>query len=300
MRVRKDAGVSAPDAATVRQLAVLLQAGVAPDRAWRHLASLGGSPSVAVVARLDADVPLDRAIAAAGPGWGDLAAAWGVATTVGAPLASSLVGVADTLQDAADIRDEVRVALTEPMTTAKLMSWLPVIGLGIGVALGFDSLRVLTTTAPGLVCLTAGVLLLVAAQLWTRALARRAEPREGIPGLRADLLGIAVSGGVSLDRARALVARAHPLGEGRANTDDDADIARILELSRSAGVPAADLLRAEAGLARHRARTAGRMAAARLSTRLLLPLAVCTLPAFLLLGVAPMLLGIITTTVVPR
>jgi tight adherence protein B len=295
---------TAPDAGTVRQLAVLLQAGIAPERAWRHLASLGGAPAVTVVARLDADLPLSGAIAAAGSGWGEIAAAWSVATTVGAPLASSLRGVADTLQDAADIRDEVRVALTEPMTTMRLMSWLPVVGLGIGVALGFDSLRVLTATPAGLVCLVVGVILLAVAQLWSRALARRAEPAPGIPGLHADLLAIAVSGGVSLDRARAIVAQAivtrtPATSDESTDGDEDADIRRILELSRSAGVPAADLLRAEAGLARHRARTEGRMAAARLSTRLLLPLAVCTLPAFLLLGVAPMLLGIITTTVMP-
>ncbi|HKT57481.1 MAG TPA: type II secretion system F family protein [Microbacterium sp.] len=293
MRVTRRAQ-AAPDAATVRQLAVLLQAGIAPERAWRHLASLGAEPARSVTARMEADVPLTRAIAAAGPGWGEIAAAWTVATTVGAPLAASLRGIADTLQDAADIRDEVRVALTEPLTTTRLMSWLPVIGLGIGIALGFDSLRVLTTNPIGRGCLVAGVALIVAAQLWSRTLARRAEPPVGIPGLHADLLAIAVSGGVSLDRAQAIVARADPSG-GAAHPDVD----RILELSRTAGVPAADLLRADASLARHRARTEGRMAAARLSSRLLVPLALCTLPAFLLLGVAPMLLGIITTTVLP-
>ena len=285
---------TAPDAVTVRQLAVLLQAGIAPERAWRHLASLGGQPAQAVVAQMDADVPVARAVAAAGPGWGEISAAWTVATTVGAPLAGSLRGIADTLQDAADIRDEVRVALTEPLTTTRLMNWLPVIGLGLGTALGFDSLRALTTNPIGLVCLGAGVALIVAAHVWSRSLAHRAEPPAGIPGLHADLLAIAVSGGVSLDRARAIVAVAEPTGDA-----GHADVDRILDLSRTAGVPAADLLRAEASLARHRARTQGRMTAARLSSRLLMPLALCTLPAFLLLGVVPMLLGIVTTTVLP-
>ena len=69
----------------------------------------------------------------------------------------------------------------------------------------------------------------------------------------------------------------------------------MLALSRSAGVPAVELLRASAALARHRARVDGRLRAARLSSRLLLPLGVCTLPAFLLLGVAPMLLSVMST-----
>ena len=69
----------------------------------------------------------------------------------------------------------------------------------------------------------------------------------------------------------------------------------VLALSRSAGVPAVELLRASAALARHRARVDGRLRAARLSSRLLLPLGVCTLPAFLLLGVAPMMLSVMST-----
>lgn len=70
----------------------------------------------------------------------------------------------------------------------------------------------------------------------------------------------------------------------------------VLDLSRSAGAPAVELLRADAAARRQSARTEGRLRAATLSGRLLLPLGVCTLPAFLLLGVAPMLLSVLTTT----
>lgn len=72
----------------------------------------------------------------------------------------------------------------------------------------------------------------------------------------------------------------------------------ILRLSRIAGAPAIDLLRAAAASARHRARTDGRLRAARLGGRLLVPLGVCTLPAFMLLGVGPMLLSVLTSEVV--
>lgn len=76
-------------------------------------------------------------------------------------------------------------------------------------------------------------------------------------------------------------------------------IERILRLSAAAGVPAVELLRAEADRARREARTAGRTGAARLSSRLLLPLGICTLPAFLLLGVAPLILSVLSTTPLP-
>ncbi|ERK72364.1 hypothetical protein N136_01288, partial [Leifsonia aquatica ATCC 14665] len=48
---------------------------------------------------------------------------------------------------------------------------------------------------------------------------------------------------------------------------------------------------------RRSARASGRRAAADLGVRLLLPLALCVLPSFLLLGVAPMVLGLISSTV---
>jgi tight adherence protein B len=295
-----------PDAGTVLQLAVLLQAGLPPEQAWRHLAETDATAR-AVVAGLDATAagaPPERlvaAIAAAGSGWAEVARAWSVATAVGAPLADSLRGMASALRDAAEVRDEVRVVLAEPAATARLLTWLPLVGMLLGTALGVDSLTTLVTTPPGVSCLVGGLALLVVARWWTATLVRRAQPRERVPGLRAELLAVAVSGGVSLERAREIVSTTAAddatLSPREADARGEAaETERVLELSRSAGVPAAELLRAAAALARQRARTAGRLSASRLATRLLLPLGVCTLPAFLLLGVAPMLLGLLSST----
>ena len=54
-----------------------------------------------------------------------------------------------------------------------------------------------------------------------------------------------------------------------------------------------------AALASEMVEIAGRTAAARLSSRLLLPLGACTLPAFLFLGVAPLILSVLSTTPLP-
>lgn len=287
---------------TVLRLAVLLQAGIAPARAWRHLAEAGDAAAARVTAAMDAGIPLSDAIAGAAPpaprrgrqrerrpdAWLDVAAAWRVATVVGAPLAESLRGLASALRDAQEAADDVRVALAEPAGTARLIGWLPLVALALGASLGFDTFRVLFGTPAGLACLAAGVVLIVVAHGWNAALVRRATAGGGIPGLGAELLAIAVSGGVSLDRATRIVHDA-------TGTPPDRESDAVLTLSRTAGAPAVELLRASAALARHRARVDGRLRASRLSSRLLLPLGVCTLPAFLLLGVAPMLLSVMTT-----
>lgn len=277
-------------AATLHRLAVLLEAGIAPDRAWEHVAAAGDRGAASVCARRGEGVALVDAIAASGGAWRDAAAAWSVAATVGAPLARSLRSIGTALREAEQTRDDVRVALAEPAATARLVSWLPLVAVVLGLALGFDI--VATVLDPlGAASLVGGVALMLAARWWTRRLVARAQPPSEVAGLGAEMLAIALSGGVSIDRAEGVVRSAGAVS--------DADARDVLALSRSAGAPAVELLRATAELARHRARVDGRMRAAHLSSRLLLPLGVCTLPAFLLIGVAPMLLSVMRSTSIP-
>lgn len=296
IRLRGRAGGSSDGvdvAASVQTLAVLLQAGAVPLIAWRHVAGTGDQHAAAVVERVDRGVPLLPAIEAEGGAWVDLAAAWEVATTVGAPLAEVLRIIAESLRDASAAADDVRIALAEPAGTARLLLWMPFAGLVLGFALGFDTLGVVTGNPLGALCVIVGLLLVLAARVWTGRLLRRARPAPGIPGMQAELMAVALAGGVSIDRARRLVA------ESSASVGDDERIDAVLDLSRAAGVPAAELLRASAAQDRHSARVQGRLRAAKLSTRLLIPLGVCTLPAFLLLGVAPLLLSVLASTPLP-
>lgn len=295
-RSRKpDTGAAAAEAAAaVRTLAVLLQAGARPLTAWRHLADTGDAVASRVADRCDAGAELAGAVDAEGGTWSDVAAAWEIASVVGAPLAEVLRSLAESLQDAASAADDVRVALAEPAGTARLLLWLPFAGLLLGFALGFDTIGVLIANPLGIACVVAGLVLVALARLWTSRLVRRASVRPGTPGMHAELVAVALAGGAGIPRALRLVehSTAH-LVDDRAATDV------VLELSRSAGVPAGALLRASAAQQRHRARVQGRIRAARLSSSLLLPLGACTLPAFLLLGVAPLMLSVLGSTPLP-
>ncbi|WP_036318596.1 type II secretion system F family protein [Microbacterium indicum] len=288
-------------AGTVLPLAVLLQGGASPAAAWRHLAGTGDAVAVRVAERQDGGATLVEAIAresdAGEAAWGDVAAAWAVAETVGAPLADTLRSVAASLRDAGELRDDVAVALAEPLASARLMMWLPLLGVVVGVGLGMDPLGVLFTTPVGIACLVGGLGLTLAARAWTRRLVRAAQPAPGTPGMHEELLAVALSGGVSIRRAREVLAACAEWSGAASRTTGESQ--RVLDLSRAAGVPAVELLRASAAHARHRARTDGRTRGAKLGTRLLLPMAVCTLPAFLLLGVAPLLLSVLTSTPIP-
>ncbi|SBS74836.1 type II secretion system F family protein [uncultured Microbacterium sp.] len=275
-------------AETMHRLAVLLQAGVAPARAWEHLADTGDDGARRVCAAGERGTAPADAVAALGGAWRQVAVAWQVALTVGAPLAQSLRGLADALREAQDSRDDVAVALAEPAATARLIAWLPLVAVGMAFLLGFDVVAIATNPI-GIACLALGVTLMVVAHRWSSRLVARAQPDPSIAGLDAEVVAIALFGGVSIDRALRVVEESGGGGPTAATS-------LVLALSQSAGAPAVELLRAAAAAERHRVRTDGRLRAARLGSRLLLPLGVCTLPAFLLLGVAPMLLSVLSAT----
>ena len=284
-------------AAIVHRLAVLLAAGVPPPNAWGYLDAADGTPADTVRRAMAAGVPVDAALSAAAAAadageqeaWRSLAVAWAVATASGAPLAPTLLRMAATLRDLAQTSREIGVALAGPAATRRLVLWLPAVGVVFGIGLGFDPLRVLLTTPPGWACAAAGTGLLLVAKSWTARLVRAAEPRGQVPGMDLDLLAIAVSGGGSPERAAELL-RDH------AGMEVGVAAGRVLGLARRAGVPAADLLRAEADQARRAHLAAAQVRVARLGVTLLLPLGACVLPAFLALGVAPLLISVLSQT----
>jgi tight adherence protein B len=326
-RARDDAVAVDAVAGLAERLAVLLAAGVAAPAAWRHLAAdapgdpvleaaagaaADGEPVAAALAREARDTdaakragggrlrnPASRGASPADAGaWAALAAAWAVASESGAPLASSLRELAGALRDDAQLRREVRAALAGPRASAKLVTTLPLVAVGFGLLLGFDTAGVLFGNPLGWACLVIGGSLLWAGARWNRALASRAAPPTASPGLELDLLAIAMSSGASVDGAMAVTGRAIAEHVPSAAPTDTVwrDAASTVGLATKAGAPIADLLRAEAYRQRRVARAEGAVRAAALSVRLMIPLGVCILPAFVLLGVAPLMISVLTGT----
>jgi tight adherence protein B len=295
----------APDvslvAGVVQRLAVLLAAGVPPVAAWGYLREGELPARIAALAAEGAGIP-DCIVAEVGGrapaeamAWRGLATAWAVATDAGAPLAPTLRDFAVSLRELAQAQRDIAVALAAPVATARLVLALPPIGVFFGLILGFNTLATLFTTPIGIACLVTGIGLLSGAAGWNRRLVRSAQPRDLTPGLEFDLTAIAVSGGGALDRARASVAAA--MGRfGTEKAEGDDALEQVLDLSRRAGVPAAELLRSEAAERRRSARAVVQERAQALSIRLMLPLGVCVLPAFMVLGVVPLLVTVIAST----
>jgi tight adherence protein B len=231
-----------------------------------------------------------------GAAWLGLAAAWEVATEAGAPLAACLRELAASFRDLGQLHRDLQVALAGPAATARLVTALPVGGILVGALMGFDALHVLFLTVPGWLCLLTGAGLMFVAQRWNRRLVRSAARADATPGLVLDLTAIAMAGGGSVSRARSIVlAVTERFGIACGELAQTA-VARVLVLSERAGVPAAELLRSEAQQQRRDERTAGQRRAESLGVTLMLPLGLCVLPAFMLVGVVPLVMSILSST----
>ncbi|TAL45112.1 MAG: hypothetical protein EPN91_03020 [Salinibacterium sp.] len=290
-------------AAVTQRLAVLLGAGVAPGSAWLHVAHGSSSPVPRRVVRASADSgeiaaclvgAIEGLDALESAGWRGLAAAWSVATDAGAPLAAALRSYAVSLRALTQIQRDIAVALAAPVATARMVTFLPLVGVLFGMALGFNTAQTLVATPVGWCCLVVGSALIAFGRRWNRKLIAAAQPSEASPGIECELMAIAASGGASMDRAREAVTRAIRDFAVAAHLGR---IDNVLELSHRAGVPAAELLRSEAEEIRRQSQAEAQRRAAALSVRLMLPLGLCVLPAFMVLGVFPLIVTVISSTV---
>lgn len=294
----------------VHRIAVLLAAGLSPATAWRQVAAASAEQAgtelvsteqvrlreVAAHPRLVVD-PAGAVgeVAAGDAAWSALSAAWVVATISGAPLAPALRQFADTLRDREAAERDVGVALAGPKATAKVVLWLPAAAVVLAVIIGVDLLATIGHPL-GIASMIGGLALILAGRRWTQRLVAEAEPPPPTAGLALDLLAVAAAGGRSPEAAVALVERSLAAAGLDVGDNERCALAALVRLSRQAGAPLGELARAEAQDARADSRAHARQSAERLGVRLMLPLGACILPAFLLLGVVPVLLAIISST----
>ena len=154
----------------VAVLAAELKAGRSAPAAWAGAADVapGLLSPAARAAALGGDPADAMRTAAATPGADtlrDVAAAWTVARSTGAPLADLLGRAAARAQDDVVTLREVEEQLAPVRATARVLAVLPALGVLLGGALGVDVVSLLLRTGWGQLCLLAAAAL-VASGLW--------------------------------------------------------------------------------------------------------------------------------------
>ena len=259
----------------------------------------------------------------------DLQLSLRMSESAGAPLATSLERAAEHAEERIDALLGRQSALAAPRATGRILSWLPLLGLGLGVLMGSDPVGVLTGSILGALTGLFGLGLAFAGRRWTAALVHRAEvesTRAGHTGgeqalnaptvdtalvlellaaqLRAGLAPLAALGTLAEalnSRPLDTVCQRLQMGSswGSAWSGSAAgtfgELRDALAPAYTGGAPSTALLLSLADAHRLSERRAAERAAGKLSVALVVPLGLCSLPAFICLGIVPIIISLLPT-----
>ena len=271
-----------------------------PSR-WRALLTGGRSPEVAAARSSAASVIV----------------ACRFSHGLGAPLADVLDAIGDAIDDAQAVEEARRVASAGPLMSARVLAGLPLVGVTAALALGASPWGFYTSGTPGVVCASLGVLAWVAGVASCRRILARCRRADASGGdtdaaLACDLIASALACGASIPRALDALAHAcaqEPLAwtasslrlgatweQAWEEAPTWADPLRdALEASWTAGTAPEGMLARCASWERRTRLIDAKTRAEELSVRLVGPLGAFFLPAFLLLGIAPLLAHLMGT-----
>lgn len=227
---------------------------------------------------------------------------------LGAPMADILDAIGDSIDDAQAVAEARRVASAGPLMSARVLTALPFVGIACALALGASPWQFYTGVTVGRICALLGAAAwVVGIASCRRILARaRSTDEDTDPALACDLAAAGLACGAAIPRvldalaaacareSLAWTAQALRLGvpwdEAWEETPEWAHPLRdAFESSWTSG-SAPEMMLARSASWERRSRLAdAKTRAEELSVRLVGPLGVCFLPAFLALGIAPLL-----------
>lgn len=121
---------------------------------------------------------------------------------------------------------------------------------------------------------------------------------EWFRGMPTEAMAMSLSAGQSLSQAHSwAMSISHQFSENQGIAQQElARCAEFVVLARKTGVGLASLLRSQAQRERQASREDAQMRVEKLSVRLMIPLGVCVLPAFIAVGILPLVASVISST----
>ncbi len=213
-----------------------------------------------------------------------------VAQDSGSSMVSEIEFVADVLGSRDRALKKIELAHAGPKSTARLMLWLPIITLAMAQLLGWGVFDTLIEKPIVLVSLGLGIVLLLVAKLVTFRLLKKAKPGQSYEGFY--LLGVAMqfSAGANPDKAQDLALTNYREVFRQEPSESELSVmAEVVELVEHSGAKAIELLRKHAQRMQEEVLFAAEVKIERLGIKLMLPLGLGVLPAFVFLAIVPLM-----------
>ena len=213
-----------------------------------------------------------------------------VSLDAGSAVASELEFVADLFAARERNMQRIEIAHASPKSTARLMLLLPLLILGMAEFLGWGVLGSLTQRPITTVSIFLGLALLLISKVITSSLIKRAKPAESFLGFY--LLGVAlqISGGTNLYLAQSRATEIYTdIFDGLPPQEELAVMEQVADLVEQKGARANELLRKQAKLMQEQAQQATELKIEKLGVKLMVPLGLGVLPAFVFLAIVPLM-----------
>lgn len=217
---------------------------------------------------------------------------WDVAHLSGGQLAQALDRLAEVFEKQQLQLAEIRLAFSSPKATANLILLLPPIAMLASELIGISSLWVALSTSLGSISLGLGLLLLILARIISLRMLNRAKPKQQDPGGFLDAVVVGLSAGLSIKAATKLAQSKQQEHFAELPSTDQLDALQTsIANSEQSGISLAGILLAKADTLRVRSWQESKATVSKLAVSLMIPLGTTALPAFVLLAVVPIGLG---------
>lgn len=227
-----------------------------------------------------------------------LSVVWNFALETGAAPASVLGVCAQAFAEAAENARNARVQLAGPQAATTLVMTLPLLAIAGGFVAGYNPLAFLFGSVMGWMLLIGATGLMFLSHFWSQRMVARAQQWEWSRGMATEAMAMSLKAGQSLSQARSWannIATSFSLNKEMAQ-HELTRCDEFVELASRTGVGLSVLLRSQAQRERNAAREEAQMRVEKLAVRLMIPLGVCVLPAFIAVGVLPLVASVISST----
>ena len=222
---------------------------------------------------------------------------WSLAQQLGGPVVLALNRIIEVFERNDKNAEEVELAFAGPQSTSKVVMGLPVVALVLAQLTGMNPFGAIVGSLLGLLSVCLGAGLLVTGHYWTKRLLAKALPQSLDPGAYLDCVLIGLQAGLPLNSARETASQFFKcVFSADVSERDVAVLDEAAELSRTTGAALTQIILSGADRLREDLRFQISNRIARLSVKLMIPLGVAVLPAFILLSIVPIAISLLSNS----